>query len=329
MRKDHLPMNIEEALSVIQEYELSIERSGESSRIAGWPITSYGQDIRPGNIRGIPEGEREKARCIDYAEKCVDYLRYGYEVDACLAGLMPRYGDVMVRKSTPDVLQELGCSDLPMLKTQRHLKDEVHAKAGHVPAWHGLEVGKVKELAELLEEPCIVMDSLSERGGIVVLVDMLDADGTPVIAPFIPDGMGNYQSQGIASNFIVSLYGKDGIVSYVTRAQKADKLLYVDREKTKSLMSCAGLQLPGACMRLDGIIHQSEEVGKTRPRRQPDRQKQNGGRYPMPKTHAPRDRQAHSVKESVQAARKSAKHERNRQPRSRTAQGAKPRKAGS
>ena len=62
---------------------------------------------------------------------------------------------------TPQILVNIGCDRLPMLYTQRHLKDALHEKSPNNAHWHGLTLEQICNIPHLLESPAIIMDSLS------------------------------------------------------------------------------------------------------------------------------------------------------------------------
>lgn len=242
------------ALKIIYIYEQSIE-APESEWVKKTP-----HGLTP--AIDITAGLNAVESIIQHACSCADYLRFGREVDMCLAGRLDRYTAVMIRATTPELLRAVGCADLPWLHTQMHLRNELHEKNPSNRSWHGLSKAQLKALPELLERPCVVLDNPANKCGLVCVLDQTDSDGLPIIMPFAPDGHGSYQGEEILTNFVLSVYGREGFSQYLERAAEQQRILYIDVEKTRKLMSCVGLELPEACMSFEGIIHPSRQIVK-------------------------------------------------------------------
>lgn len=75
----------------------------------------------------IPGDDKAKD-FIDYAEKCLDYLRFGDEVDEATCGALPPFEQLKVC-DTPNCLLAAGFEQKPMLYTQRHLEMAIHPKS--------------------------------------------------------------------------------------------------------------------------------------------------------------------------------------------------------
>ena len=237
-------LSFSEALDIISRYEDSIQRN-PSER---W--TRY--NLATGQISRA-RASRE-ASYQDYAKKCVEYLFAGEGIERNLNGHSSRYDSVMFRKDTPQILQDLGCKNLPMLHTQAHLVREMAPKDSDLPHPHGLTVALIKEIPELLESPVIVAENLQRADGLVTVLDKTDPDGLPMLLAFNPDGSGFWRGQRIDSNFILTMFGKDGINLYLNNLAVSEKLLYVDNKKLVRLLRCAGHQSPRAYKSLNGII---------------------------------------------------------------------------
>ena len=71
---------------------------------------------------------------------------FAEQVDAVLAGNGDRYNDLKVC-DTPQILLDVGCEQLPMLYTQRHLRDAIKPRGitGEAIHHHGLDVELLKK----------------------------------------------------------------------------------------------------------------------------------------------------------------------------------------
>ena len=243
-------MDFEEDLKVIAVYEDSIDRA-ESDRIV---VQDENGVLSPaGPLALIPDFEKVVHW---YAEKCEDFLRYGFEMNACLDGRMPRYSQLTLRYDTPELYLHLGFKDLPFDQTQRHLKNEVSRVSVDEGHCHGLSLPLARAIPELLERPVAVIEDWHGRGAIAVL-PALDARRRPIIVPIAPSGVGTKDDTPRRANVVLSVYGKDRFERFLENAATHNEILYINKRRMKGLLRCAGLQLPRACKSLDGIIQQS------------------------------------------------------------------------
>lgn len=111
--------------------------------------------------------------------------------------------------------------------------------------WHGLSVEQIKKLPELLQEPAIVFDSISENqtNGIILVLNDVDSDGLPLLATIYPNGSGTYMLQKIDSNFITSIYGRTNFENHILNVSKQEKVLYLGKKSSQSLIAQVQLQL--------------------------------------------------------------------------------------
>lgn len=187
---------------------------------------------------------------------------FALEVDQALAGELSQYNALKVC-DTPEILIQAGCQPLPMLYTQKHLRDAVHPK-GKNSHWHGLAVEQIKQLPELIQEPVMLFDSISPHNPENMLIALLAADqeNMPLIVSLRANGTGTYNLEKVPTNFITSIYGRVNFAQYLERVTEADALLYWNKEKSQELFRVLGLPLPQCLERFDSdiIIHQSTNI---------------------------------------------------------------------
>lgn len=186
---------------------------------------------------------------------------FAEQVDEVLSGKIPFYSSLKVC-NTPKILVDIGCKQLPMLYTQKHLRDALHEKSSKNPHWHGLTIEQVKNLPVFLQEPVIVFDSLTRDDSVMMILSETDNDNLPLVVSVKPNGQGRYNLEQIDSNFITSIYGKDNFSRYIENIIKNDKLLFINKEKSQKLFERWGLQLPELTKSFgfDTIIHQSRNI---------------------------------------------------------------------
>lgn len=221
----------------------SLQDTGGLSETAGTPALLKEE---------IKEAETEVASVSAFA----------LEVDQALAGELSQYNALKVC-DTPEILIQAGCQPLPMLYTQKHLRDAVHPK-GKNSHWHGLSVEQVKQLPELMQEPVMLFDSISPHNQRNMLVALLavDQESMPIIVSLQANGTGTYDLAKVPTNFITSIYGRVNFAQYLERVTEADALLYWNKEKSQELFRVLGLPLPQCLERFDSdiIIHQSTNI---------------------------------------------------------------------
>ena len=240
-------------------------------------VTQQDKKIEPSRIIGLAENQLRPAvpnsstgSITDSSGVVKSEKTFAEQINDVLNGVFPKYSNLKVC-DTPQILVDIGCDRLPMLYTQRHLKDALHEKSPNNAHWHGLTLEQICNIPHLLESPAIIMDSLSPNKNadksIVICLNNVDNDNAPIIVSVKPNGQGIYEMENVSSNFITSIYGKEnGFANYVERAAKSNNILFWDKEKSQALFSCQRLQLPEAINNLDSniIIHQSRNIVKSK-----------------------------------------------------------------
>ncbi|WP_443721067.1 MuF-C-terminal domain-containing protein, partial [Ruminococcus bicirculans (ex Wegman et al. 2014)] len=190
---------------------------------------------------------------------------FAEQVDDVLAGNANRYNDLKVC-DTPQILLDVGCEQLPMFYTKRHLHDALKPKGntGESIHYHGLNAEQIKKMPMLLENPVIIYDSLSRNDSIIIVTSELDNEKMPIIAAIKPNGKAKYDLELVESNFVMSFHGRNNFENQINRAVEQNKVLYYNKEKSQELFSVLGLQLSKGLNILDSniIIHQSRNIVK-------------------------------------------------------------------
>ncbi|MGN0437529.1 MAG: LPD25 domain-containing protein, partial [Lachnospiraceae bacterium] len=132
---------------------------------------------------------------------------FAEQVDEVIAGTANQYNALKVC-DTPQLLLDVGCEQLPMLFTHKHLHNAIRPISTKNSKGHGLTIQQVKKLPELLANPVMIYDSQSQKNSIVVVTEELDARLFPVIVSIKTNGKGTYELQKVDSNFITSVYGR-------------------------------------------------------------------------------------------------------------------------
>lgn len=186
---------------------------------------------------------------------------FAEQVDEVIAGTHDRHNAIKIC-DTPQILLDVGCEQLPILYSPKHLRDALHEKDSKNPHYHGLTAEQIKKIPELLNSPAILLDSLSKENPntLIAVLPMVDKDKAPIFCALKPNGFGIYEFETIDSNFMLSVYGKDnGFEKYIENAIQKNKILYWNKEKSQELFSVLELQLLQGLNNLDSdkILRQS------------------------------------------------------------------------
>lgn len=202
----------------------------------------------------------KEEKSVSVSERSPKERTFAEQVDDVLSGKVDRYSDLKVC-DTPQILLDVGCRQLPMMYTRKHLREALKPKNSHTHA-HGLDIEQIKMLPELLVDPVMIYDSLTHNDSIIVVTSEIDKDNNPIIASIKPDGKGKYELQRMDSNFITSVYGRENFEKHINRVIAANNLLFISKEKSQSLFSVLGLQSSKGLNSLDfdKIIHQSRNI---------------------------------------------------------------------
>ena len=220
---------MEAALLIIREYENSIDRPEAERHVV---IDSNGFLLPKGPF-------------VAYAQKCMEYLRFGEEVDQALA--MPLERSQQQRYdlkicNTPTIFFEAGFDQKPLLYKRTHLLLALASKSKRNSHRHGLTIEQIKRLPELFETPAILANSPRHDESLLAVLPEVDPDGVPLIAAIRPDGHGNYELEEIESNFVTSVYGKDNFRHYFASVKSAG-IVYINKEKAQELERIVKLRL--------------------------------------------------------------------------------------
>lgn len=190
-------------------------------------------------------------------------FRLSLEIDKALkAGEL--YNSVMLCENTPELLQQIGLDDLPILIGYKHIRNILHEKDENVHH-HGLTKDLLLNFPQAIQAPALIMDSLTRTDSVIIVMSNIDSDKLPLVCSLRPNGTGMYNLHQIASNYLTSVYGKNKFVHWISRSIAENKILYVSKEKCLELEKCSQLQLLKAFPKHLGfntILHKTHAVFK-------------------------------------------------------------------
>jgi hypothetical protein len=102
-----------------------------------------------------------------------------------------------------------------------------------------IKVSDLKNLPELIKKSPLAYTSLSEAGGVVIVLDLIDKNDKDVIVPIHLD----IEKSGFVINEVPSTYGKNNIQRQLNILNKLNEKIYFN-EKSNSWAHARGLQLP-------------------------------------------------------------------------------------
>lgn len=214
---------------------------------------------------------------------------FAAQVDEALDGRRSQYNALKVC-DTPKLLIDAGMEQLPMLFTQKHLRDCTHPKEEGKSNYHGLAPEQIKRLPELIAAPAMLYDSLTRDDSVIIVTTEVDHEKQPVIISVRPNGVGTYELEKITSNFITSVYGRSNFPEHIEKVINEEKLLYCSEQKSRELFRVSEVQFPGCLNRIgfNVILHQSRNIVKSDLEKPAERQQEGkkirSGEKDMPPT---------------------------------------------
>lgn len=197
------------------------------------------------------------------AEDSKNYRAFFKVVNSYLAGTYPKRQHLKVMDYTPSLLQRIGLGNKEIYMTKAHYNDITHPEDGIHDQYHGLSDEEVIQAPVLLNNAAIILDSITKPSSVIVVSQSLDYQNRPIMMALKTDG----EAQGIElidSNFMTSMYGKDGFTNWLDQFVQSNDVLYIDSKKIQALKGC-GVQfsLGFEALGFDTILHQSRNAVKS------------------------------------------------------------------
>ncbi|MDE5721999.1 MAG: ssDNA-binding domain-containing protein [Clostridia bacterium] len=191
---------------------------------------------------------------------------FAEQVDAVLSGADMESSHLELLKVTPPLLRMVGVPNLPILMTARHVKTITQESGSDSANYHGLGTEIIKKLPELISDPVMIMDSLTQNDSIVIVTQTVDKQYRPVIGAIKLDGIGRQKSEMISANILTSAYGRNNFQSFIARNIEQGTVLYADKEKSQALSVNPGIQFPDvmASLSFNTIIRKTKAFVKSK-----------------------------------------------------------------
>lgn len=166
----------------------------------------------------------------------LDSENFAKQVDKVKNGTFPQR-DMLTLGKTPQVLKDIGLSDLPITMTQKHLDTIMNEKGKYKNAnYHGLGEEIVKQLPKAINNPLDVVKLSTDNNSVVLTTYLEDKQGRSIIASIKIDGKGTVNDIRIDTNVMTSAYGRNNYESWMDKNIAEGRLLYdIDKGVIKKL----------------------------------------------------------------------------------------------
>ncbi len=145
------------------------------------------------------------------------FLNRAFRKELSVKTMIPVYSE------TPEVYQAVGFNNKPVNMRQKVLSKNT--------GYHVVSQKVLERLPELMADPVIVMESRTEKGSLVAILDAVDENGNIVEAILKPENKD--------FNVIPSVYGKEKLFEQLMKSH----ILYEDTKNASNLTAVSTLQL--------------------------------------------------------------------------------------
>lgn len=192
-----------------------------------------------------------------------DYSRsFSEQVDDWSDGKIPE-NDTLLVGGTPEILQKIGLSRLPMTIDQTHVD---YAINGTKNEDHHMGVEMLKNLPELLKDPVAIIESQTRPNDSLVVIVRGEVNGKQMMAAIEIGGVGVANAETIDVNKISSTQGRSNTVTKLladalsNESPETPSIYFWNKTEAQNLFADAGVQFPGGAIQ-DGLIHSIFDAG--------------------------------------------------------------------
>ena len=240
--------------SMQEEVQNLLTRSGITAEVVGY---EDGSDRSRIDVMNSEELSKYKFSMKEERENETEHYDYStpfiQQVDDLMNGKIPER-DALVIGKTPEVLKNIGFSNLPMTINTEHIRN-MNRDTEHV-----LSRAFMEQLPELIKDPLAVIESKTNTESSTVLLLNAVVNGKPYIAPVYVTSNSRQNGVVIDSNNIATVFRKgNAITKLLTDAIKKENagetgVYYWKKNEAQNLYARAGVQFPGSAVQ-DGLIH--------------------------------------------------------------------------
>ncbi len=213
-------------------------------------IENYEQS-NGGEVRYQTEKVEDQVRFIDRLKNLFKPLAKDVRTFISDLNKVLKGEDTRIRVGNlPFVYKKLGFKD-GIVRTNKDIivKDTIEK--------HNVPLDVVDILPELYSDPLVVMESRTEKGRLVAVVDAKDEDGNQIIVVISPNekAIGGY-------HFIPSFYGKDEFEEFMEINAKENRIKYVKDNSVSDTLQLRSQAFSDVVLN-NNILHKSDIVNRT------------------------------------------------------------------
>ncbi len=245
-----------DSLEAIQsQYDALLERRTTED------TTAPSEQQKNTSDRGVMNAERESGEreFNQYAsfEEQIKYIVAPENINKNI------YQNLLIGR-TPKVWREIGLSDLPVMMSVSHTRENYFPQSSQYPEGKGMGK-KLYQLPEKIQDPIAIFASKTHpRDSVVALIELKDKNGKSVITPIEINGLSQNSGHLIDVNRIKTAFGKDNAWKLLRDAVNEEMLggntlFYWQKNKAISLAHASGVQFPTSVPNLDGFVHSISE----------------------------------------------------------------------
>ena len=217
-------------------------------------------------LKGAKRAEKEQRR--QYALELGQDSHYDYskpfaeQVDDFLEGKIPKR-DTLLISGTPEVLQRIGFSKLPLTIDQKHMRDVLGKPKN---ADHDLGVDFMKHLDEHMAHPVAIIENSGDlSGGVMVIFSEKNknADDRPIVGMMNIRNKGQFNTAETDSNRLMTTHSRGDAVSRLQEAIQKEQngqvgVYYINKKEASALLEEGQSQVLSGLVR-DGFLHSIAE----------------------------------------------------------------------
>jgi len=148
---------------------------------------------------------------------------FNTEIDKSLKGEISSNNQIKARDYTPKILVNNGVQDLPMLLTQKHLRQIIYTqqeaenlgyKINKKDHYHGLGKETLIKAIDNMDNPSEIYKQSDKK--YLIITEQKDSNNNPIIVPIEINGTGTYNDVRILENQISTVYGHKKLNKYLS-----------------------------------------------------------------------------------------------------------------
>lgn len=197
--------------------------------------------------------------------------RISKQIEKSMTGQLPSSDYIKLGK-TPEILKKYGMIEGEMLMPQgvvpkvaypaeyrQALAKGTDMSENQIKKIQGHDLGfePIRQLPKKLKDPVAILKSDTRDGSIIVLTDMVDKYGQPVIVPVRVDQNGYSEFASV----IPSMYGRKGFTEFMEKQGKKGNILYWNKKKNLQHFPGNGVQFPEPYSDADPMLRIAQRKG--------------------------------------------------------------------